>query len=480
MLLGEIPPSAYEIPPTSDELPELPLEDAHPYHIVVFAAQECPSASGMPRGLGGSLMKGVGLQKSDAARRERDDKKEEQGEKRRQEKEAEKDTRKAIREIRKEFLERSANLIAEKEAEKDALKALKELRKEYKEREGPAASLKDLIDKDKNTKEREKDVKIPGLGVSLSGLTEDLLEKSKAAVMGESSSDNDSSASRTAQASDGDTGLKVGGTMATLGPGAVAKASAVADPTSNGAADQDNLVSVPASNVVESQGGVAVPTAADVPPRITALPATTTPPSNGTARLGGVVNGDQTDTPLTSSNGDCAPSGSVPPKPKPVHELKELNGEQLPPAAQTPSQQVKEKPSREQLRIDPVYRRKADSRDTVGSARSYTAFDIGLGSPMSDLAGSIGRKGWSGMLEGEFASRLVLILQNGFAPALLTLTVIHVPPLHHLPSERSSANNATTGTISSCLPVASPSPPTTARPLFRTNGLHRYKQLQGQ
>ncbi len=393
MLLGDIPASAYEILPKSDDLPELPLEDAHPYHVVVFAAQECPSASGMPRGLGGSLMKGVGLQKSEAARREREDKKEEQGEKRRQEKEAEKETRKASREIRKEFLERSANAAAEK----DAIHALKELRKEHKEREGPAASLKDLIDKDKNTKEQEKEVKIPGLGISLSGLTEDLLAKSKASAIVESASDTDSLASRKVQTNgtNGDnTSVKVDGTMAPLALTAAEDDGAAPPPVSIAGPGQDTFNPVPN----QSPSAATLPT--DVVPPVP-LPPAAVSPSIGVSTQGS-TNGHQTDTPITSSNGDCMPPSSEPLQPKAVQELKELNGEQAPPpAAGTPAQQVKEKPSREQLRIDPLYKRKADSKESVATGRSHTAFDIGVGSPMSDLAGALGRKGWSGMLEGE-------------------------------------------------------------------------------
>ncbi|KAG8970259.1 hypothetical protein FRC03_010449 [Tulasnella sp. 419] len=56
VLLGSVPP--YEGPRTSgnpDELPEFKLDEEHPYHIVVVAAQECPSQSGMPLALGGGL-----------------------------------------------------------------------------------------------------------------------------------------------------------------------------------------------------------------------------------------------------------------------------------------------------------------------------------------------------------------------------------------------------------------------------------------
>jgi hypothetical protein len=58
VLLGDIPPY---VPPTSPPtgLPSLPTENAHPYHIVVVAGQECPTHSGIPRGVGGGLIKGV-------------------------------------------------------------------------------------------------------------------------------------------------------------------------------------------------------------------------------------------------------------------------------------------------------------------------------------------------------------------------------------------------------------------------------------
>lgn len=60
VLLGKVPP--YK-PPESPitGLPSLPIENAHPYHIVVIAGQECPTPSGAPRGLGGGLIKGVTL-----------------------------------------------------------------------------------------------------------------------------------------------------------------------------------------------------------------------------------------------------------------------------------------------------------------------------------------------------------------------------------------------------------------------------------
>ncbi|KLT43327.1 DNase I-like protein [Cutaneotrichosporon oleaginosum] len=406
VLLGDIPASAYDIPARGDELPELPIEDAHPYHIVVFAAQECPSASGMPRGLGGSLMKGVGLQKSEAARREREDKKEEQEEKRRQDKEAEKEARKAIREIRKEFLDRSANAAAER----DAVQALKELRKEYKEREGPAASLKDLIDKDKDTKEKEKNIKAPGLGISLSGLTEDLLEKSKAIVSPGYVSDSDSL--RLAAQPNGDPAPETAGILTSVGPSAADRSITAADPVSS----SEGGANTPALSIDSSTGDGCVssaPAAAAAPlPSVMSPsdvdPLVALPPSN--------VEGTK-DASVATSSGDSAPHSSDPPKPKAVQELKELDGEQaLLPA--TPGQQVKEKPSREQLRIDPLYKRKVEPKDAAIAARSHTAFDIGLGSPMSDLAGAIGRKGWSGMLEVPVANGTLEVPSAPFGRSL--------------------------------------------------------------
>lgn len=57
VLLGEVP--TYTGGSPTGGLPILPVEDKHPYHIVVVAAQECPTDSGVPRGLGGGIMKGV-------------------------------------------------------------------------------------------------------------------------------------------------------------------------------------------------------------------------------------------------------------------------------------------------------------------------------------------------------------------------------------------------------------------------------------
>ena len=61
MLLGEVP-KYEELPSDADKasLPTLPTENKHPYHIVVVAGQECPTPSGVPRGLGG-VMKGVSV-----------------------------------------------------------------------------------------------------------------------------------------------------------------------------------------------------------------------------------------------------------------------------------------------------------------------------------------------------------------------------------------------------------------------------------
>ena len=74
MLFGEIPPFAAQSPNTG--LPSLPVENKHPYHIVVIAGQECPTHSGVPRGLGGGLMKGVHVRGS-VHRKDKDEKKKE-------------------------------------------------------------------------------------------------------------------------------------------------------------------------------------------------------------------------------------------------------------------------------------------------------------------------------------------------------------------------------------------------------------------
>lgn len=44
-----------------DGFPTVPITDAHPYHIVVVAGQECPTESGVPRGLGGGVIRGMKL-----------------------------------------------------------------------------------------------------------------------------------------------------------------------------------------------------------------------------------------------------------------------------------------------------------------------------------------------------------------------------------------------------------------------------------
>lgn len=59
-LLGEVPP--YH--PPDHLVTSLPIfdetdGDGHPYHLIVVAAQECPSASGVPRGLAAGVTKGV-------------------------------------------------------------------------------------------------------------------------------------------------------------------------------------------------------------------------------------------------------------------------------------------------------------------------------------------------------------------------------------------------------------------------------------
>ena len=56
-MLGDIP--TYTAGPSTGSLPRLPIEDVHPYHLVVVCGQECPTHSNVPRGLGGGIIKGV-------------------------------------------------------------------------------------------------------------------------------------------------------------------------------------------------------------------------------------------------------------------------------------------------------------------------------------------------------------------------------------------------------------------------------------
>lgn len=55
VLLGHVPPYMPQ-PSSSDRLPQLEREDAHPYHLVVVAGQECPTTSNiLPRGFSVAL-----------------------------------------------------------------------------------------------------------------------------------------------------------------------------------------------------------------------------------------------------------------------------------------------------------------------------------------------------------------------------------------------------------------------------------------
>ncbi|KDQ14339.1 hypothetical protein BOTBODRAFT_32806 [Botryobasidium botryosum FD-172 SS1] len=53
-LLGTVPPydPSSSPPDLGNSIPAFGLDDGHPYHIVVIAGQECPTLSGMPRGIG--------------------------------------------------------------------------------------------------------------------------------------------------------------------------------------------------------------------------------------------------------------------------------------------------------------------------------------------------------------------------------------------------------------------------------------------
>lgn len=278
------------------------MDDAHPYHIVVFAAQECPAPSGMPRGLGGSLMKGVGLQKSEAHRREKDEKKEE---------------------------------------ERDARKTLKEIRREYKEKEGPIVTLKDLKAKDKGA----------GLGL----ITDDVLEKPTKpnSIAADSSTDSDSSAPTRARV-------------------ASVRRHAMTEAAPNGTTRETSVSRTDTEN--------------DCPPEVPIV--------------------GPSETPNAIASCDSAPGALDPTHAS--HIVKQPNGVHEPSPLSLPaSPQIMDKPSREQLRIDPLFKRKAElakESSTPASARGHTPFDIGLGSPMTDTAGSIARgggpRGWSAMLEG--------------------------------------------------------------------------------
>jgi hypothetical protein len=69
-LFGDIP--NYEAPERLlTSLPDFGKQDGHPYHIVVIANQECPTQSGVPRGLGGGITKGLAGQKEKEKLKER-------------------------------------------------------------------------------------------------------------------------------------------------------------------------------------------------------------------------------------------------------------------------------------------------------------------------------------------------------------------------------------------------------------------------
>ncbi|CDZ97202.1 Inositol polyphosphate 5-phosphatase and related proteins [Phaffia rhodozyma] len=62
-LLGRVPPYSHiGSEDTADgKLPKLPLNDEHPYHLIVIAGQECPTPSGIPMGLAAGVKWGGGL-----------------------------------------------------------------------------------------------------------------------------------------------------------------------------------------------------------------------------------------------------------------------------------------------------------------------------------------------------------------------------------------------------------------------------------
>lgn len=69
-LFGNFDP--YEPPDhLSLDFPDFGTEDGHPYHIIVVANQEAPTQSGVPRGLGGGITKGLAGQKEKEKLKER-------------------------------------------------------------------------------------------------------------------------------------------------------------------------------------------------------------------------------------------------------------------------------------------------------------------------------------------------------------------------------------------------------------------------
>ncbi|WWC85358.1 uncharacterized protein L201_000221 [Kwoniella dendrophila CBS 6074] len=110
VLFGQIP--TYQPEPQTENLPKLPVENVHPYHIVVVAGQECPTLSGAPRGLGGGLVKGVTIRH----RKAKEEKKEKEEEK-------EKEKEKAVIEGVQEDKEIESKI---KEKEKPDLKLIKD------------------------------------------------------------------------------------------------------------------------------------------------------------------------------------------------------------------------------------------------------------------------------------------------------------------------------------------------------------------
>lgn len=111
VLLGKVP--KYE-PRPGEGLPQFDLVEGHPYHVVVVAAQECPTPSGMPRGLGGTLMKGVGLQKSEAYKRDKEERDKEKAEKDVKEAKEAKESKKEEKAARKEARKAEKNGQADK------------------------------------------------------------------------------------------------------------------------------------------------------------------------------------------------------------------------------------------------------------------------------------------------------------------------------------------------------------------------------
>ncbi|KAL7422221.1 hypothetical protein Q5752_002867 [Cryptotrichosporon argae] len=149
VLVGEVP--AYVPAPTpSPGIPPLLVEHRHPYHIVVFAAQECPTPSGVPRGLGGGLMKGVGLKNEERKEREKEKEKERaKEEKDREERERENERkRERLREDRERERREERARVEQNEGRAPAPVPPQDAQPRVHLQDGPAAGPRDAVTSD--------------------------------------------------------------------------------------------------------------------------------------------------------------------------------------------------------------------------------------------------------------------------------------------------------------------------------------------